>query len=298
VMLSAYASIKPNIRICILDPSNRTVYSGGELLEQMYSSCSDDFVNVTCDIFAIAYHHWPGIAEPTTLNHVKEFIKKVNPPNLNVPPLHAAEKLPTPEVVVDYIKGQYHALVIGGSDDSVNDESPYVKLFIQVLQRLIKDDFPIMGYCFGAQAIARSMYGPQSVTKLEKLTGRSGGEFGFIKYQMTDFARSCPLFRNVNDGLISAALHNECFTVNETTELLFSSSNCPHSAFKVHGKRAFGFQFHLDFTKEEGEKFFALQISMSPETQIIRDHDSPDLESSRKIIRNFIHEYVLQSNCV
>jgi GMP synthase-like glutamine amidotransferase len=295
-MLS-YASIKPNIRICILDPSNRTYYSGGELLDKMYSSCSDEFVNITSDIYAIAYHHWPGLGKPTTLKHVNDFIKKVNPPNLHVPTLHPAEDLPSAEVVVDYIKSQYHALVVGGSDDSANDESPYVKLFIRVLERLIKDDFPIMGYCFGAQAIARAAYGSNNVMRLEKRTGKSGGEFGFISYKMTDFARSCPLFRGVSDNLISAALHNECFVVNEN-ELLFSSLNCPHSAFKLNGKRCFGFQFHLDFTKEEGEKFFELQLAACKDTQIIRDHHTPDLDSSRVIIRNFIHNYVLQSNCM
>ncbi|KAL0481227.1 GMP synthase subunit A [Acrasis kona] len=267
--INNYASLRQNVNFCVIDPSNRTYYTGGEMLEQMYKSCSNDMMNITCDIFAIAYHHFPGMKTPVTLKQVDQYIKDTNPPNYRVTPFVDKAHLPSAIQIATFIRSQYHAMVIGGSDDSATDDSmPYISLFNEVLQILIREDFPIMGYCWGGQILARASHSKTNVTRLEDITGKKGGEYGFISYQMTAEARNCKIFENVPETFVSSALHNDCFMVDER-ELLLTSIYCPHSGFKVHNKRVFGFQFHLDFTREESEKFFTMQSKTCAETKII-----------------------------
>ncbi|KAL0483135.1 hypothetical protein AKO1_014807 [Acrasis kona] len=287
---------KRHLKFCIWDPSNRTHYSGGEMIRTMYNSCSDQDYTISGDVYAVAYNHFPGTPAPkqVTLDEVDHYVEDTNQPNFKVTPYVPNEDLPSAEQVFDYIANNYDGLLIGGSDDSADDDSlPYIPLLVKVLRKVIEHDFPTMGYCIGGQLIARAAHGKKSIHTLEEVTGHHGGEYGFIKYHMTDVARKCPLFEGVKDGFVSTALHNDCFLVEEK-EWLLTSALCPHAAFQVHEKKIFGFQFHLDFTKKEGEKFFDLEKMHEKDVKVIMDAEKPDLSTSRKIIRNWIRQYVVK----
>jgi len=285
------------IRICVFDPSNRTVYTGGELMEDIYIKCALPGTKITTDLFAISYHHWPSMMD-VTLKEVDSYIKRTNQPDKAVTPFVPANKLPTASTVVEYMLKNYDVLLIGGSDDSAtDDELPYIPLLHEVLDHLINEnDYPINSYCFGAQLVARVMNGSESNKDLEEVSGHKG-EYGFVRYKIkSDKSKRSPLFDGIpleDEGIVSTALHDECFSVNHAEVLLYSDQ-APQSAFKVEGKRTFGFQFHLDYPKEEGEKFFAEQLKQEPETKIIRDADGPEIDKSMIIIRNFYKHYVLK----
>jgi GMP synthase-like glutamine amidotransferase len=276
------------LRFCVWDPSNRTSYTGGEMLKAMYSSCSDDRVKIECDVFAIAYHHFPSMS--ITLKNVDDYIERAKP-HKNVTPFVPQSLLPSADKIVDFMLSNYDALIIGGSDDDATEDLPYLKLAIDVMRKLIEVDMPFMGYCIGGQLLARITHGENAIHKLSHVNGEEQ-EYGFISYKMTDLAKRIPLFKNVKDGFVSTALHHDCFLVDEHDELLLSSEQCPCAAFQAKGKRAFGFQFHLDFTKKEGEKFFRMECPNAT-----KDADEPDLDSSRVIIRNFIYDYVIDGKC-
>ncbi|KAL0482929.1 GMP synthase [Acrasis kona] len=288
---------KREVRICIFDPSNRTVYTGGKLMDDMYTKCATSDITVSCDEYAIAYHHWPSMNN-VSLDDVTKYIQKTEQPDKAVRPYVPGNQLPSADQVVDFIIKNYDVLLIGGSDDSATDDNlPYIPLLHKVLDKLINvHDLPINAYCFGAQLVARVMNGDESTQDLEEVSGEKG-EYGFVRFKIqTVDGERIPLFDGIpieDEGIVSTALHDECFVVHHS-EVLLKSDNAPQSAFKVKGKRTFCFQFHLDYPKEEGEKFFAAQMKEEPETRIIRDADGPELDKSMSIIRNFYKHYVLK----
>lgn len=100
----------------------------------------------------------------------------------------------------------------------------------------------IIGLCLGGQLIADVIGG--------KVTQNPYKEIGWFPIQMSEEARSSPLFSFFPKEPIVFQWHGDTFSVlPEAAKCIAESHACKHQAF-IYKKRVFGFQYHLENTLE------------------------------------------------
>jgi GMP synthase-like glutamine amidotransferase len=138
----------------------------------------------------------------------------------------------------------YDWLVVMGGPMNIYDEKSYPwlvneKLFIH---EAINSGKVVIGICLGAQLIADVIGG--------KITENPYLEIGWFPITLSSEARSSPLFSFIPEKPTVFQWHGDTFsTLPEDAVCIAENSACNHQAF-VYKKRVFGFQFHLENTKE------------------------------------------------
>jgi len=138
-----------------------------------------------------------------------------------------------------------HAVIIGGAGAfSVTREHPFTAPLKEVVQRLIDEDRPLFGSCWGHQFLADMGGG----TVIED---RDCSEVGSYPIELTSEGRSDPLFAELPDSFYVQLGHND--RVSELGEgwiELARSQICPFQAIRLAGKPVYGTQFHSEMNEE------------------------------------------------
>ena len=132
------------------------------------------------------------------------------------------------------------ALILLGGSMSVNDNLSFLNREIECARAAVQAGKALLGICLGAQLIAKALGA--------KVYPNGKKEIGWAPVTFTNAARNDPLFH----GLASEVIfhwHGETFDLPEGAELLASSADCRHQAFRF-GDRVYGLQFHLEVTPE------------------------------------------------
>lgn len=132
-------------------------------------------------------------------------------------------------------------LVFVGGPMSVNDDLPYLRQELAVLDEALRSDKPVLGVCLGAQLLARAA-GARVYPNATK-------EIGWFPVTWTAAAAQDPLFRGLGAGETVFHWHGETFDLPPGAVHLAQSQACRNQAFRV-GRAAYGLQFHLDVTPE------------------------------------------------
>ena len=127
-------------------------------------------------------------------------------------------------------------LVILGSPMSPNDDLPWIKQERQLIKQLFQEGKPILGVCFGAQQIVKTL-GYQVKKAPVKEVG-----WGPVKLQSK-------LISSLPESLEVLHWHEEMFEIPKEADVLFSNANLQNQGF-VLGKQAVGLQFHLEPEKD------------------------------------------------
>lgn len=123
-------------------------------------------------------------------------------------------------------------LVILGGPMSPNDDLPWIKQERQLIKKLFARNVPILGICYGAQQIVKTL-GYQVKKAPVKEVG-----WGPVTVQ-TDMIKGLP------HELTVLHWHEEMFEIPQEAKILFSNDNLQNQGF-VLGKQAVGLQFHLE----------------------------------------------------
>ena len=144
-----------------------------------------------------------------------------------------AKNEPIPEML-----GDYAGMIVMGGPMSANDvHLEFIAAELELLEKAIAQDFPVLGICLGSQLLARAA-GATIHAAAER-------ELGWYPLSLLASAADDPLFSGLADGLDVFQWHGETFTLPESATLLASCKNVPHQAFRL-GSRQYGLQFHIE----------------------------------------------------
>jgi GMP synthase-like glutamine amidotransferase len=144
--------------------------------------------------------------------------------------------LPLPE--------EYDWLVVMGGPMNIYEEEKYPWLEEEkaFIRSAIETGKVVLGLCLGAQLIAGVLGG--------RVTKNPQPEIGWLPVTMTEQALALPFFRHFPKEPTVFQWHGDTFSIlPETVTLLAKSAACRHQAFSYQD-RVFGFQFHLENTRE------------------------------------------------
>lgn len=148
---------------------------------------------------------------------------------------YQGEQLPLMEAV-DFL------IVMGGPQSPLLlDKFPYLRHEIDFIKDAIRLQKPIMGVCLGAQLIGEALG-----ARTERSPYR---EIGKYPIQLLDAAVNDPIFRHFPKQFDVMHWHNDMPGIPEGAELLASSEGCPRQIYR-YGDRIYGFQCHLELTKD------------------------------------------------
>jgi GMP synthase (glutamine-hydrolysing) len=269
-------------RLCVLDVSDRVRFSEGKLIEDMFLQCGTP-VQISSQIFAIKYDHWPAehssIDLKTVDDHISRYTNNTNV-GIKLDRLSSDEQVPQALDIFTFITHNFDAMVISGSDDSTMDDSfPYLKTLLSVIRLCVAANFPLLGICFGSQAIMRAIKGDKAVATMR--SQNKSGEYGFLCYEVRS---QSPLLKNVPSNFISVAVHGDCFLEGESSVVTSTWGNQDYQI----GEKCFGIQFHPEFTDHVSCMLFDDITKSDPQATIIRDAPCVDLEPGKIIAKNFI----------
>lgn len=184
---------------------------------------------------------------------------------------------PTITCIFEGIVNKYDALVLSGSSDSVlsgTSLSYFMPLF-HIVNNCITFQFPVLGVCFGAQFLAHVAFGAGTVQKMSK------PQYGFVS--LVQQQKSFELLTNCPTSFVTTVCHEDGFA-NQNLHSACVSAAWSNYTFRVPNSKAFGIQFHPEFTAEEAELIFA--TTTEPKQ---REQAAPNMSIGVNIALNFYH---------
>jgi GMP synthase (glutamine-hydrolysing) len=159
--------------------------------------------------------------------------------------LDEGEALPDPE--------GFDAIVAMGGPMSVNDEDalPWLRDEKELIAAAVRAGTPFFGACLGVQLLASALG--------SKVYRGAEPEIGLLPVQLTEAARSDPVFAGLPETLLTFQWHGDTFDLPGGATLLAGSPAYANQAFRF-GERAYGVQFHLEVSPE-----MAREWSLVPE---------------------------------
>jgi GMP synthase (glutamine-hydrolysing) len=137
-------------------------------------------------------------------------------------------------------------VIIPGSIFNTDPESieklRWLKRLMKFIRRIHEAKKPLLGMCFGHQAIGSAFDVPSF-----RLEGKVGAEVGFHRVDLTDEGSADPLFEGFNGHLMGIFFHYYYLpALPKGSVHLARNSNCLVQAFRI-GDTTWGVQFHPDY---------------------------------------------------
>ena len=133
------------------------------------------------------------------------------------------------------------AVVVTGAVEMVTDHAPWSEAAGEWLAGLYADNVPILGVCYGHQLLAHALGGDVGYHP-------GGREIGTVTIHTQPAARDDLLFAELPESFPAQATHAQSvLTLPEGAVRLASSDFDYNSAFRM-GERAWGVQFHPEFS--------------------------------------------------
>ena len=146
------------------------------------------------------------------------------------------------EPLPDSLSNTSAILVLGGPMNVYEeDKYPFLKDENEFLKEAIEKDLPILGFCLGAQLIAKAK-GATVKKAPEK-------EIGWFKISLNSNGLNDPLFQGFPEEIDVFQWHGDTFEIPEGAHKLAESELCPNQAFRI-GNNIYGLQFHVEVTEE------------------------------------------------
>jgi GMP synthase-like glutamine amidotransferase len=161
-----------------------------------------------------------------------------------------------PEVSSALVQG-CDAIILSGSITSCMEvKEPWIRPLDLFIQQQIAHSKPMLGICYGHQAIARSLF--EMAGRTPMLGKSAHPELGWQKIETT---QATPLLEGLQKSFYTYESHYEEVSELPPQALGFARSEyCETQGFQVQGKPIFGVQFHPEYSIEEAERSLANKI--------------------------------------
>lgn len=182
----------------------------------------------------------------------------------------------------------YDGLVLLGGPMSVyqTEEYPNLNTEIDLIQKAIDMNIPVLGICLGSQLIARAL--GASVYPNETL------EIGWYDVSPTEQGMQDPIIGKFGGTQKIFQWHKDTFDLPEGATCLATSKTCTNQAFKFNDN-VYAFQFHLEVNAPLIERWLTIPIHQ-PELELMK----PDItaESIRQDTNAYLAHAEHLSNLV
>lgn len=183
--------------------------------------------------------------------------------------------------------GDFDAVVISGSPASVYDDEPWIERLRVAIRDWAEADVPILGICFGHQAVVDALGG-----KVEK--NPQGWEVGTQTVALTEAATGDPIFRDLPESLEVMESHQDVVTEPPAGAVCLAGNEMNRYQALAIGKNIRTVQFHPEYTPEhirfllEPRRERLKQIGVDMDAAMNGIHDTP---KSRSLLRKFLEEF-------
>lgn len=133
----------------------------------------------------------------------------------------------------------FDGVLIGGSPASVLDDEPWVHRLMEVIRDAFAVGVPMVGTCFGHQAIAQALGGK---------VGANPGPF-VLGASETEIVAPAPWMEGAGRIRLAAAHGEQVLNLPEGAEVIGRSEGCAVAAYRI-GARVFATQHHPEMTPE------------------------------------------------
>ena len=141
------------------------------------------------------------------------------------------------------MKGAGGLIVMGGPMAVYQaDQYPFLRDEMQLIERAVTEELPVLGVCLGAQIVAAAM--GAKVTR-----NPAGKEIGWYPVTLSDAALEDRLWRGVAPTITPFHWHGDIFELPAGAVSLASSEKTPCQAFR-YGNSVYALQFHIEVTPE------------------------------------------------
>ncbi len=135
----------------------------------------------------------------------------------------------------------FDGFIVTGSPASANDDAPWVAELFETIRQVEAAKVPLMGACFGHQAVALALGG-----KVEFNPGGSW-RFGVIK---TEIHTPAPWMEGKPGPILLNAAHEEQVThAPQGAQIFMGNEACPNGGFTI-GDHVFTTQYHPEITPD------------------------------------------------
>lgn len=165
----------------------------------------------------------------------------------------------------------YGGLIVMGGPMGVYENYPSEQDELALIKTAI-GKIPMLGLCLGSQLIAHAL-GAEVHPNMKD--GKIVKEIGYYSIDLTDAAKTDPLFRDFSSPVNVLEWHGDAFELPSEATLLATSPQCTNQAFMY--KNAYGLLFHFEFKPEMVER----QIAIDKEW-IHKDHEIDEAELAPK----------------
>lgn len=161
------------------------------------------------------------------------------------------------------------ALVFMGGSMSVNDELPWIKQELTLIQRAAEQGIPMLGHCLGGQLLSKGLGGTVSTNRVK--------EIGWLPVEKIPGEVSDDWLAGIADENLLFHWHGERFSIPPGATAILKSQHCPHQAFVMNN-------------------ILALQCHVEMNTHMVREwidryrdelsHTSETLQGPESILEN------------
>ncbi len=181
----------------------------------------------------------------------------------------------------DSIRG-YDRIILSGSRSSCLTNDPWVSKLDHLIREALTENRPMLGVCYGHQAIARVLGGKPVLRK------GSEGEFGWTEIEVVSPSN---LFRGLPARFWTFSSHyEEVSELPPGMKLLAQSKKCAIQASQLGDRPVFGIQFHPEKNLDDSKKSFR-EWKRERRSNILRPSDGSKIYSAEvgeKIFGNFM----------
>ena len=155
--------------------------------------------------------------------------------------------------------GEVGGIVVTGSAASVYGHAPWSAACLDLLRDAMARDIPILGVCYGHQLLGEAVGGRGTVVAMQR------PEVGFCEVQMR---RGDALFDALPGRFVTYQTHGDMVLPREALETWGTNDACAVQAFRVRGHRAWGVQFHTEYSRETQQRLTEARRAKHPEVGV------------------------------
>ncbi len=150
-----------------------------------------------------------------------------------------------PSITWDHVKDSDVVMIGGAGAHSAHQDHPFTEPLREVVLRLLEEDRPLFGSCWGHQFMARVLGG-------SVIHDPPSSEVGTFTIHLTAEGQRDPLFEGFPPSFDAQLGHNDRIGTLPTSMVeLARSDRCPCQTVRVAGKLAYGTQFHPEMTADQ-----------------------------------------------